>query len=180
MLIRSNYLQALEIATRRSPITARLGPGQVGKTTLARIFTAKQPATFFNLESLPDQRRLQNPELVLRSLQGLVVLDKIQQRPELLSTLRVLVDRSENQTHDDHNRRFVILGSASPQLIRHASELLAGRVEFIDLNGFNLSETGSTAWRFAGMWFFPYPIVKPKLKWLKYKKKYSIFMRYPP
>ncbi len=146
MLTRSNYLQDLEIATRRSPITALLGPRQVGKTTLARIFTANQPATYFDLESLPDQRRLQNPELVLSSLQGLVVLDEIQQMPELFSTLRVLVDRSENQAHGYPTRRFVILGSASPQLIRHASESLAGRVEFIDLSGFDLSETGSTGW----------------------------------
>src|SRR4030065_1343204 len=101
MLTRSIHLQDLEIATRRSPITALLGPRQVGKTTLAHIFTANQPVTFFDLESLPDQRRLQNPELVLSSLQGLVVLDEIQQMPELFSTLRVLVDRSANQAHGD-------------------------------------------------------------------------------
>ena len=79
--------------------------------------------------------------MVLGNLQGLVILDEIQQMPELFSTLRVLVDRPDNQAH------FMILGSASPQLVRHASESLAGRVEFIDLNGFDLSETGSTAWR---------------------------------
>ena len=141
MLTRSKYLQDLETATRRSPITALLGPRQVGKTTLARLFAANRPAIFFDLESLPDQRRLQNPELVLGSLQGLVILDEIQQMPELLSTLRVLVDRPENQA------RFVILGSASPQLIRNASESLAGRVEFIELDGFNLSETGSSTWQ---------------------------------
>ena len=141
MLNRSKYLQDLETATRRSPITALLGPRQVGKTTLARLFTDNRPATFFDLESLPDQRRLQNPEFVLGSLQGLVVLDEIQQMPELFSTLRVLVDRPDNQA------RFIILGSASPQLIRNASESLAGRVEFIELNGFDLSETGKSAWQ---------------------------------
>lgn len=141
MLNRIKYLQDLEIATRRSPITALLGPRQVGKTTLARQFTADLPATFFDLESLPDQRRLQNPELVLGSLQGLVVLDEIQQMPELFSTLRVLVDRPENQA------RFIILGSASPQLFRRTSESLAGRVEFIELNGFDLSETGTADWQ---------------------------------
>lgn len=140
MLERAKYLQDLEISTRRNPITALLGPRQVGKTTLARLFTAKQPITFFDLESAPDQRRLQNPELVLSSLQGLVVLDEIQQMPELFSTLRVLVDKPQNQA------RFIILGSASPQLIRRASESLAGRVEFIELSGFDLSETGSAAW----------------------------------
>jgi len=140
MLNRSKYLNHLVIATRRSPITALLGPRQVGKTTLARLFTADQPAVYFDLESLPDQRRLQNPELALGSLRGLVILDEIQQMPELFSTLRVLADRPNSQT------RFVILGSASPQLIRRASESLAGRVEFIELSGFDISETGSTAW----------------------------------
>ena len=140
MIPRSRYIQELETAIRRSPITALLGPRQVGKTTLAQLFTADQPATFFDLESLPDQRRLQNPELVLGGLQGLVILDEIQQMPELFGTLRVLVDRPEKQV------RFVILGSASPHLIRHASESLAGRVEFIELHGFDLSETGSGQW----------------------------------
>jgi predicted AAA+ superfamily ATPase len=79
--------------------------------------------------------------MVLGGLQGLVILDEIQQMPELFSTLRVLVDRPDNQAH------FVILGSASPQPVRRASESLTGRVEFIDLNGFDLSETGSTAWK---------------------------------
>lgn len=141
MLNRLKYLHDLETATRRSPITALLGPRQVGKTTLARLFTANRPTTFFDLESLPDQRRLQNPELVLGRLQGLIVLDEIQQMPELFSTLRVLVDRPDNQT------RFIMLGSASPQLIRSASESLAGRVEFIELNGFDLSETSSDGWQ---------------------------------
>jgi predicted AAA+ superfamily ATPase len=77
---------------------------------------------------------------VLGSLGGLVFLDEIQQMPDLFSTLRVLVDRPENQA------RFIILGSASPQLIRNVSESLAGRVEFIDLGGFDLSETGSKDW----------------------------------
>ncbi len=76
---------------------------------------------------------------MLGSLPGLVVLDEIQQLPELFSTLQVLVDRLDNQA------RFIILSSASPQLIRNASESLAGRVEFIELNEFNLSETGSAA-----------------------------------
>ena len=141
MLARPFYLQSLETATSRSPITALLGPRQSGKTTLARTFIEGKEATFFDLESVPDQRRLQNPELVLGSLQGLVILDEIQQMPELFSVLRVLVDRTDNQA------RFVILGSASPQLIRNASESLAGRVEFIEMSGFDLVETGSEAWQ---------------------------------
>jgi predicted AAA+ superfamily ATPase len=146
MLTRPFYLQGLETATRRSPITALLGPRQSGKTTLARMFAEGKSATFFDLESLPDQRRLQNPELVLGSLPGLVIIDEIQRMPELFSTLRVLADRPEERAQGNQSRRFVILGSASPQLIRHASESLAGRVEFIELNVFDLSETGSASW----------------------------------
>jgi len=141
MLLRPNYLSRLETATRRSPITAILGPRQSGKTTLARMFTTGQFIPYFDLDSIPDQRRLQNPELVLGGLEGLVVIDEIQQMPKLFSTLRVLVDRPENRA------RFLILGSASPQLIQNASESLAGRVEFIELDGFNLLETGNTIWQ---------------------------------
>jgi hypothetical protein len=141
MINRPRYLESLEKATQRSPITALLGPRQTGKTTLARLFTENKPATFFDLESIPDQRRLQNPELVLGSLEGIILLDEIQLMPELFGTLRVLVDRPGQKT------RFIILGSASPEIIRNASETLAGRVEFIDLNGFDLSEVGSSNWQ---------------------------------
>ncbi len=141
MLNRPHYLDHLEVASHRSPITAILGPRQCGKTTLARMFTAGKPVSYFDLDSLPDQRRLQNPELILRDLEGLVVLDEIQQIPELFGTLRVLVDRPDNKAN------FIILGSASPQLIRNASDSLAGRVEFIELDGFDLSETGNNSWQ---------------------------------
>lgn len=141
MLPRPEYLTQLETAIRRSPITAILGPRQSGKTTLARMFIANKAVSYFDLDSIPDQRRLQNPELVLGGLEGLVVLDEIQQMPELFGTLRVLVDRPENLA------RFLILGSASPQIIRNASDTLAGRVEFIELNGFSLSETGGSTWQ---------------------------------
>lgn len=141
MINRPGYLTQLDTATHRSPITAILGPRQSGKTTLARMFTADKPVSYFDLDSIPDQRRLQNPELVLGSLEGLVVLDEIQKVPALFGTLRVLVDRPENRA------RYIILGSASPYIIRDASESLAGRVEFIELNGFNLSETGSSTWQ---------------------------------
>jgi len=140
MLQRPYYLNQLHSAIERSPITALLGPRQCGKTTLARQFASNQRATFFDIESVPDQRRLQNPEMVLGGLTGLVVLDEIQEQPELFQVLRVLVDRPENQA------RFLILGSASPSIIKSASETLAGRLEFIELNGFDLSETGADTW----------------------------------
>lgn len=140
MIHRPHYLKRLANATRRAPITALLGPRQCGKTTLARLFAKELQTTFFDLESYPDQRRLENPELVLGSLEGIVILDEIQIMPELFQVLRVLVDRPENQA------RFLILGSASPAIIKSASESLAGRVEFIELSGFDLSESGEQAW----------------------------------
>jgi len=141
MIERFLYQQKLATAVQRSPITALLGPRQCGKTTLARTFAIEKHATFFDLESQPDIRRLQNPELALGSLEGLVILDEIQLMPELFSVLRVLVDRPENKAC------FLILGSASPEIIRNVSETLAGRVEFVELSGFDLSETGVDSWQ---------------------------------
>jgi len=141
MINRPIYLEQLAQAVRRSPVTALLGPRQCGKTTLARLFAQNQPFTFFDLESQPDLRRLQNPELVLGSLTGLVILDEIQLMPELFAVLRVLVDAPQNQA------RFLILGSAAPALIKNAAESLAGRVEFVELAGFDLTETGADNWQ---------------------------------
>jgi len=120
-------------------VTALLGPRQCGKTTLAKIFGEGKKATYFDLESQVDARRLDNPEFVLSSLQGLVVIDEIQTMPSLFNALRVLVDRPDNK------KRFLILGSASPDIIRNVSESLAGRVEFVELSGFDLNEAGATA-----------------------------------
>jgi hypothetical protein len=99
------------------------------------------PTTYFDLESQPDVRRLQNPEMVLGALSGLVVLDEIQLMPELFNVLRVLVDRSANAA------RFLILGSASPHIVKNVSETLAGRVEFVELSGLDLGEAGSDVWK---------------------------------
>jgi len=144
MIKRPSYIQQLTTALRRSPVTALLGPRQSGKTTLARMIAQARDVTFFDLESQPDLSRLQNPELVLGRLSGLVVLDEIQILPELFNALRVLVDRPQNQA------RFLILGSASPDIVRNVSETLAGRVEFIELSGFNISEIGVDNW--ASLW----------------------------
>ena len=137
MIQRPDCLKNIETAVNRAPVTTLLGPRQCGKTTLARVYGNELNATYFDLESLPDQRRLQNPELMLGSLKGLVVLDEIQAMPHLFSVLRVLVDRPENKA------RFLILGSAVPHIIKNASETLAGRTEFVELSGFNLKETGN-------------------------------------
>ncbi len=134
MIKRPSFIEKLSDALRRSPVTALLGPRQCGKTTLARMFGQNRTAAYFDLESRPDQTRLQNPELILSEFQGAVILDEIQSMPELFNVLRVLVDRPKNRT------RFLILGSASPELIKKASETLAGRVEFVELTGFTLEE----------------------------------------
>jgi predicted AAA+ superfamily ATPase len=137
VVARQAYLKQLAAATRRSPATALLGPRQCGKTTLARLFAQGRKATHFDLESQPDIVRLQNPEFVLGPLRGLVILDEIQTMPQLLQVLRVLIDRPGNKA------RYLVLGSASPDIVRNAPESLAGRVEFIELAGFDLSETGA-------------------------------------
>ena len=140
MLPRDTYLSRLEIALSRAPVTALLGPRQVGKTTLARLLVAEPVADRFDLESPRDLRRLENPEYVLGRLEGLVVIDEIQRLPGLFAVLRVLVDRPENAA------RFLILGSASPDIVRGVSESLAGRVEFVELAGFDLQEVGVAQW----------------------------------
>ena len=134
MLPRKTYHRAVETALARSPVTALLGPRQCGKTTLAKQIAASRESHYFDLEAPSDQQRLQNAELMLDSLSGLVVLDEIQQMPHLFNLLRVLVDRQ------DHPCRYLILGSASPRIVTSVSESLAGRVEFVELAGFDLSE----------------------------------------
>lgn len=134
MLDRQSVSAAVVTALRRSPVVALLGPRQCGKTTLARAVAGMRTSTWFDLESTIDRARLQNAELVLGQLRGLVVLDEIQVMPELFEVLRVLSDRPRTPA------RFLILGSASPSLVRGASESLAGRVEFVELAGFTLGE----------------------------------------
>ncbi len=136
MISRPSYLKDLSQAVKRSPIVSLLGPRQCGKTTLAQLFSESKPSSYFDLESQPDLRRLQNPELILGALRGIVILDEIQEMPELFRVLRVVADRPKNKA------RFLILGSASPDIVKNVSETLAGRVEFVELGGFNLQEVG--------------------------------------
>ena len=131
------------------PAVALLGPRQCGKTTLAREFVAGQSEwTFFDLESAVGRRKLASPEEELGRRTGLVVIDEVQREPAVFEALRVLVDRPDSET------RFLLLGSASPDLVRGASETLAGRLGFVNLSGFDLSEVGGNpaegdprAWR---------------------------------
>ena len=144
MIQRNSYKESIVRALKRAPVCALLGPRQCGKTTLAKILAAEQKSHYFDLESPRDQLRLQNAEQTLSSLSGLIVLDEIQVQPELFPILRVLADRS------DREAVFLILGSASPYLIQQSAESLAGRIEFIDLHGFDLTEVDSN--EFQNLW----------------------------
>jgi uncharacterized protein len=144
MVPRHHALERISNVFRVHPIAALLGPRQCGKTTLARVMAESEPCTYFDLENPVDLRRLSAPMRTLEDLSGLIVIDEIQRRPDLFQMLRVLVDRPNNPA------RFLILGSASPHLVKGVSESLAGRVGFIDLFGFNIEEVGgdhsTTVW----------------------------------
>ena len=134
-VIRKGALQRLHLLLREFPVVALLGARQVGKTTLARQLAATRTlTTWFDLENPADLARLDDPGLELRPLRGLVVLDEIHRLPEIFPLLRVLADRPRTPA------RFLVLGSASPQLLRQTSETLAGRVAFHQLDGFTTTE----------------------------------------
>ena len=137
MVPRPRALARIDHVLGTHPVAALLGPRQCGKTTLARVIADREPCEFFDLENPVDLRRLSAPMTTLQKLSGLVVIDEVQRLPDLFALLRVLVDRPENRA------RFLLLGSASPQLIRGVSESLAGRIGFVDLSGFDLRETGA-------------------------------------
>ncbi len=137
---RRGYYDTIEQSLRRFPVTALLGPRQCGKSSLARLFAPK-PENRFDIESPLDLVRLQPDALGrLASLDGVVVLDEVQLWPELFNILRVIVDDPGCRA------RFLITGSASPDLIRQTSDSLAGRVRLIELGGFHLAETGVVKW----------------------------------
>ncbi|MBI3464508.1 MAG: ATP-binding protein [Planctomycetes bacterium] len=139
---RTEFRAAVERGLARAPVTALLGPRQAGKTTLARQIVQGVPGShYFDVEDPDDLRALEHAKTALSALDGLVVIDEVQRRPELFPVLRVLVDRPDNRS------RFLVLGSASPELLRQSSESLAGRIEFVELSGFRLDEVGTRHWR---------------------------------
>jgi len=136
MIPRPEPIRQIEGSFQIHPVTALLGPRQCGKTTLARFIAEQEPSTVFDLENPVDIQRLSAPMQALKDLSDLVIIDEVQRKPELFELLRVLMDRSRQ------NARFLLLGSASPHLVKGVSESLAGRIGFVDLAGFQLWEVG--------------------------------------
>jgi uncharacterized protein len=134
MLERSQLLARLRAGLRTSPAVALLGPRQCGKTTLARQLADTSKSTYFDLENPVDLARLSEPVTALKHLRGLIVIDEVQRHPDLFPILRVLLDRKPIPA------RFLILGSASPDLLRQSSETLAGRIAIVEMAGFTLEE----------------------------------------
>src|SRR5258706_7265106 len=131
--------ERVQRSLRDSPVVALVGPRQCGKTTLAREIAGIRRGAYFDLEDPVSLQRLAEPKTALASLGGLIVIDEVQLRPELFPVLRVLVDAARP------GRRFLILGSASPDLLRQGSETLAGRIAIIDMTGFDLGEVSAAA-----------------------------------
>jgi hypothetical protein len=156
---------AIRGALESSAVVVLTGPRQCGKTILARTLLSEDSPNYFDLEDPASLARLAEPVTALGPLQGLVVIDEVQRRPELFQVLRVLVDRRANPAH------FLILGSASGELLRQNSESLAGRIEHISISGFSLAELGSreagSLWRRGG---FP-------LAWLARTEQASLAWR---
>lgn len=137
MVKRSNLKLRLQKALKRSRAVALLGSRQCGKTTLARELVDIKSSNYFDLEDPESVRRLDDAMTALAGLKGLVVIDEVQRRPELFPILRVLLDRRPLPA------KFLILGSASPELLKQSSESLAGRIETIVMGGFCLDEVGT-------------------------------------
>jgi len=159
LIVRKSHDSVVRRLLETNPVVGILGPRQCGKTTLARSLCTN-PTHYFDLESVTDLARLSNPMLALGPLRGLVVIDEIQRQPALFEVLRVLVDRPD--VPSPGQVRFLVLGSASPHLVRGVSETLAGRIGFVDLSGFDLSEVGHKA--FPALWLrggFPRSFLAP-------------------
>lgn len=145
---RHTLLERIRVTLARNPVTVLTGPRQSGKTTLARELLSEDSPNYFDLEDPADIARLEEPRTALEPLEDLVVMDEIQRRPDLFPVLRVLADRRGQPA------RFLILGSASGELLRQSSETLAGRMERMEIGGFTLAELGPdaihTLWRRGG------------------------------
>ncbi len=134
---RPNAVSEIRQVLRENPVCALLGPRQCGKTTLALDYAGTQTTHVFDMESDIDRRRLADPDLALAAMKGLVVIEEVQRMPKLFESLRPLADRRGSKT------KFLLLGSASPELMKGVSETLAGRIGFVRLGGFSIAEAGA-------------------------------------
>ncbi len=166
MISRIALQNMIQYRLENNRVVALIGPRQCGKTTLARQFVPPTSPNYFDLEDPFSLARLDQPMTALQDLQGLVVIDEIQRRPELFPVLRVLADRAPLSA------RFLILGSASPELLRQSSESLAGRISIVNMSGFSLDEVGANAqnllWRRGGYPLsFTAPTENASVEWRK-------------
>ena len=167
---RPTHLNALRSLLEQFPVVAMIGPRQGGKTTLARQLASQWQGAvhFFDLEDPRDAARLASPMLALEPLAGLVILDEIQTQAQLFPVLRVLADRTPCVT------RFLILGSAAPELAQQSAESLAGRVAYHELPGFNLAEVGVDNTR--RLWLqggFPRAYLEPQAASARWRQAFS-------
>jgi uncharacterized protein len=166
MVDRKYFRKLVQEALQIFPVCALIGPRQCGKTTLANTIKGSfDPVYHFDLEDPYDLKKMDSPKLLLESLEGLVIIDEIQLRPELFPYLRVLVDKNPNI-------KLLILGSASQDLIRQSSETLAGRIQYIELTPFNIREVGDIKklWERGG---FPSSYLAPSdVRSHKWRKAY--------
>src|SRR5215813_8106092 len=134
---RKALIERIWKAIRTNPVTALYGPRQCGKTTIAQEIAKEAKSEYFDLEDPVSAQRLSEPMTALRPLRGLIVVDEVQQSPSLFSIFRVLADRHPLPA------RFLLLGSASPDLLKRGSQTLAGRIAHIEMGGFDLFEAGA-------------------------------------
>lgn len=137
---RNQHISRIKQAMKYSPVVAIIGARQVGKTTITYDIAEKYKGqvTRFDLEDPDDLARLDEPKLALKDKKGLIIIDEIQRKPDLFPLIRVLVDRPDNPA------QFLLLGSASPNLLKQSSESLAGRIIYYTLHGFDSSEINSS------------------------------------
>ena len=143
MLKRTDIERSVKTALARSRAVVLNGPRQSGKSTIAQCFLSRNSPNYFDLENPLHEQRLAEPQDTLSQLKGLVVIDEVQRRPGLFPLLRVLIDRS------DDSGQYLLLGSASPALLRQSGESLLGRVETLEISGFNLQEVCHTAGQYT-------------------------------
>jgi predicted AAA+ superfamily ATPase len=150
-MIPRHALAAVRAALDREAAVALIGPRQVGKTTLALAVAESTPSLYLDLEAVQDRDKLADAALFLRAYEDrLVVLDEIHRAPEIFQTLRGLIDQGRRRGH--RTGRFLILGSASVDLLRQSGESLAGRIAYVDMGPFDVREVVRTEQDLIKLW----------------------------